>query len=1362
MLKIKFPFRFAVLVFFLQLFPFSSVFGQTLIINEVSNGLNGNKEWVELVVMDTNVVYSCSANALPPSIDIRGWIIDDNSGYHGTGIGVAAGCARFSFDPMWAAVPVGTIIVIYNNADKDPSIPPDDLSMTDGNCRIIAPINNTSLFERNATTPGAFLCSYPMTGWLAGGNWNNIVLANTGDCMRIVNTSGCEVFSVAYAQANQNPMIYFSSGGTGANNVWYFNSGSPFLQANWSEGCTNPANCGSNDQTPGVANNAANQAFLNSLNNSCVPIPVLSIAPSASVNAQCGCNGSASVSASGSIPGYTYIWTPTPPSGQGTATASGLCPGTYKCVVTSFIGCKDSLQFTVSGSVAIDASVVGTNVLCFGDSSSTASASFNGGNGGVTFSWSPAPGTGQGTGNVSGLTAQSYTITVSDAANCSDTAIFTPVQPPELQITFSITPVSCFGFSDGSVNITVSGGVPAYSFLWSNGAATEDISNLLAGQFALTAFDANNCVIRDTFAVTEPTLLSATINSSPVICKGDSTGSASVSVNGGTSAYSFVWQPYGSVDSVSQNLIAGNYTCTVIDVNSCSTSVSATITEPSLLTASVSTVGAPCSGNGGSASVNANGGVPGYSYLWLPVNDTASTALSLTAGIYTVIVTDANACADTLTANVQNIDGPTVSVSATGSVTCFGLSNGSALADTSGGAAPLSVVWTPLGGTQVSADSLSAGTYTITVSDANGCIAVSSTTVIEPPLLTTTISGVDVLCNGQAEGVASVQANGGIGNYQYAWLPAGGSFSQADSLFAGTYSVVVMDANSCADTAQVTIQEPSALIISLTATATTCGESNGLVQAQVIGGISGYQYLWNPGGATSSALTSVTAGTYTCTVADANNCTITQTILVPASSPASASISSTSNVSCFGLSDGSAAVSASGVAPVSYSWIPLGGNASTVSNLTAGTYFCIVTDSTNCVDSVQVNITEPSDISIASSFTNAACFNQSSGLAVVQASGGTPLYSFNWIPSGGTFALATNLGAGTYTCVVTDANSCKDSISLTISEPSQLSLSLSATLINCYNPSTTITSSASGGTPNYSYQWQPAGTGSNPSGLSAGTYTLSLTDSLGCNITQTISVPTDTASPNINAGSDDTLSCLPGSSLSLSGTTTNFGATYTWVGPNGFTAALPNPFINQPGTYTFSVFNPANGCSASDSVVISQLPGPIAVISANPPTGVAPLSVGFNSAGSGAVSYVWNFGNGTTSSSVADSSLYTLPGAYTATLVVSDALGCTDTATQIILVNEAFSILIPNVFTPNADGENDFFFIPATGIRTMNLKIFDRWGLVMAELTSPQQSWDGKTASGENVPDGTYYFVLTYSTQDGQDGTAKGYLLLIR
>jgi gliding motility-associated-like protein len=317
-------------------------FGQTLIINEMSNGPSGSQEYVEFLVVDNTVTFDCNTST-PPCIDIRGWIFDDNSGFHGTN-GIAAGAGRFSFDPLWSCVPVGTLILVYNNLDPNVNLPTIDLLLNDGNCRIVAPFNNSNLFESNMTTPGAVACSYPVTGWAPGGNWTFTSLNNAGDCARIVDLSGCEVFSVCYGSCNTNNLIYFA--GNGGQKCYFFNGGNPLFNFNWSQGT---AAAGGGDETPGFPNNAANAAYIAQFNNGCTPITPL-VANVNSTNTNCGCTGTASATASGSIPGYTYNWTDElfAPIGQTTATASNLCSGTYNVIVGSSIGCFDTLQVVIN------------------------------------------------------------------------------------------------------------------------------------------------------------------------------------------------------------------------------------------------------------------------------------------------------------------------------------------------------------------------------------------------------------------------------------------------------------------------------------------------------------------------------------------------------------------------------------------------------------------------------------------------------------------------------------------------------------------------------------------------------------------------------------------------------------------------------------------------------------------------------------------------------------------------------------------------------------------------------------------------------------------------------------------------------
>ncbi len=576
--------RLLVLILLINLID--SANAQLLIINEVSQGVSGNKEYVEFLVADTAAFYDCGLTA-PPCVDIRGWIFDDNSGYHGTS-GIASGAIRFSNDALWSCMELGTIILIYNDADPNPMILADDLSASDGNCAIVAPISNTSLFETNPTTPGGVACSYPATGWIPGGNWSNTLLANSGDCARIVDLAGCEVFSVCWASNNLNTQIYFSGGATSGssatNTVYYFNGGDPTDQANWSIGCADVPACGTEDQTPGLANNAANAAYIAQYNNGCVPLGPI-VAGATSFDA-CDCNGSATANGSGSIPGYTYVWTDSlfVPIGQNTATATGLCSGDYNVIVTSSIGCADTVLVTITNTPAPSAGSGSSLTLCTTDSSLNLQDSLLGSHDldGIWIGPSVLSGDSLGTFDPSTQSAGIYEYIVGSGGLCPDTAIITVSldSPPTYQ---AILDSVCIG--ENAVFL-VSG---ASSILWSNGH-TED--SLFIPVFTDTSFsvvatvpgcgsfsfsDTAHAYLTDPISLfTEPT---GTIN----ICEGDS-----IQIIGWASdpTTSIAWNTGETIDTIVESssgqfyLVADGYCFPIVYSDTLTLAVDPCIEEP--------------------------------------------------------------------------------------------------------------------------------------------------------------------------------------------------------------------------------------------------------------------------------------------------------------------------------------------------------------------------------------------------------------------------------------------------------------------------------------------------------------------------------------------------------------------------------------------------------------------------------------------------------------------------------------------------------------------------------------------------------------------------------------------------------------
>ncbi|MCP9764182.1 beta strand repeat-containing protein, partial [Lacihabitans soyangensis] len=623
-----------------------------------------------------------------------------------------------------------------------------------------------------------------------------------------------------------------------------------------------------------------------------------------------------------------------------------------------------------------------------------------------------------------------------------------------------------------------------------------------------------------------------TIVSTPVVslfsktdvsCNGGNNGTATVTASSGTAPYTYSWAPSGGTAATATGLAAGTYTVTVTDANSCQKSSTVIITQPTALVASISAqTNIVCNGaSTGSATVTASGGTPSYTYSWAPSGATTATATGLAAGTYTVTVTDANACQKTATVNITQPAALVASISAQTNIACNGASTGSATVTASSGISPYSYSWAPSGGTAATATGLSAGTYTVTVTDANSCLQTATVNITQPAALVASISAqTNIICNGASTGSATVSASGGNPNYTYSWAPSGGTAAIASGLAAGTYTVTVTDANACQKTATVSITQPTSLLASISAqTDVLCnGASTGSATVTPSGGNPSYTYEWAPSGGTAATASGLAAGTYTVTVTDANGCQKTATVSITQPTALVASISTQTNVLCNGASTGSATVTVSGgnplfsntTAPLGgtatittnvsptyiYSWAPSGGTAATATGLSAGTYTVTVTDANACQKTATVNITQPAAlVASISAQTNVICNGASTGSATVTASGGNPNYTYSWAPSGGTAATASGLTAGTYTVTVTDANACQKTATVTITQPTALVASVSAqTNVLCNGANTgTATVTASGGTPNYSYSWAPSGgTAATATGLVAGIYTITV------------------------------------------------------------------------------------------------------------------------------------------------------------------------------------------------------------------------------------------------------------------------------
>ncbi|MBI3509210.1 MAG: gliding motility-associated C-terminal domain-containing protein [Bacteroidetes bacterium] len=668
--------------------------------------------------------------------------------------------------------------------------------------------------------------------------------------------------------------------------------------------------------------------------------------------------------------------------------------------------------------------------------------------------------------------------------------------------------------------------------------------------------------------------------------------------------------------------------------------------------------------------------------------------------------------------------------------------------------------WSPSGGSAATATNLCSGTYTVTVG--GGCIASTQTVSVgNSANLSATAAVNSVTCFGNNDGTATVTPTGGTGPYTYNWSPSGGNGPTASGLSPGTYTCVVTDATPCTYNEVVVITQPPSMALTFTSTSPVCnGQSTGTAIVYTSGGNPTYNYLWSPAGGTNDTATGLAAGTYTVNVTDANGCSASQTFTLT-DPPVLLNTMTTFPVGCTG--PGSATANPSGgSSPYTYLWTD-GSTSATDLNLSVGTYTVTITDANGCSIIDTAVITSVNPISIASSQTNITCNGNFDGTATAIPSGGTGPYTFFWSPTGGNNQTATNLAAGQYTCTITDANGCNATQIFMIIEPPAITSTLNVLNVSCFgNADGSASMVVNGGSPPYSYTWSPSGgPGPTSNGLPAGSYTVTATDTSGCAAIQTFQV-TQPTQLNVTMTPD---SICPGGNATVTANA-NGGVGpyfYSWAdGGNGSSHSV-NPVVST--TYTVSVTD-ANGCIQTGTASVILNSPPIVSFTTNAVNGVFSLSAGnlcVTDNTTGAVQWSWNFNNTDTSTSQNPCMALTASnvGSYCIALTATNAAGCTSSdSTCIEVTNVSYSI--PNVFTPNGDGNNDLWFITNSGMKTVHVDIYDRWGALVYVWEGPTGGWNGMAKNGKEATDGVYYFTAHMIDDTDKIYNEKGFIHLIR
>jgi len=963
-----------------------------------------------------------------------------------------------------------------------------------------------------------------------------------------------------------------------------------------------------------------------------IPTPTADAGPDQTI-----CQGQTiNLTASG---GSQFVWN------NGATTSTNPVSPSFTTTYTVTVGtgnCVDLDSVTVNVNTPPSVSTSATPSTC--NNANGAAAATATGNNPFSYHWSNGPNTS----SITNLISGTYDITVTDNNNCSTTESVFVGNNGSINPTISTVGSNC-GLPNGLATVSVAGGSGNYSYAWSDGQSASTAINLQAGAYTVTIQDLTlGCTRTEIVMISGDQPINANVSTVDASC-GDPTGSATVIATGGAGGFTYAWSN-GQNSATATNLSPGNYVVTVTDANNCSVSESVVIGGNNTLTATISnSTDALCGSPNGSATVLASGGTGSYSYAWSN-GQTSTTATGLTGGTHSVTVTDTDGCTADADVNIAGSTALNIATSVT-DASC-GTNNGSVVASVSGGSGSYTYAWS--NGTATSTMlNISAGNYTLNVTDSDGCTASESVTVNGSVGITASTSTVDATC-GDPNGEATVSVSGGSGNYTYAWSD-GQNSAIATGLAAGSYNVVITDANGCETTELVSISTTPSVNVMITGTTDDiCGDgSTGTATATANGGTSGYSYSWS-NGQTGAVASGLTPGNYNVTVTDGAGCTDTENITVNGNNAVTASFSVT-DASC-GENNGSATVLATGGGGgFTYLW-DNGETTATTSDIGEGTYTVTVTDANNCSISESVTVGGSVGVAINSNITHATC-GGNNGSATVNPSGGTGSYTYSW-DTGSNTNSSTSLPAGIYNVWVTDTgNGCiaHEEIGITTTPPVNVNI-IESNDASCGGNTGNATAAANGGVMPYNYLWSTGEVSPAVTGLAPGIYSVSVTDGNGCTTSENVVILGNSGAP-LTASSSSTNADCGASNGSATVSVSGGGAPYVYSWDNGQSGATANGLAG--GVYTASITD-SYGCTITESVTVNSSTSLNAFVSSadascGQSNGTASISV---SGGSGIYTYNWSTG----ASSASVSGL--AAGTYSVT--VSDNNGCSASETVVV------------------------------------------------------------------------------------------------
>lgn len=1111
--------------------------------------------------------------------------------------------------------------------------------------------------------------------------------------------------------------------------------------------------------------------------------PVITLDQEIAPSSACANDGRLSFSATGFSP-FTYEL-------NGSTNLTGLFDnlpnGNFLLTVTDSINCTNTMRVSLGTGNSLSILVVEEkDISCFGDTDGVIEIAVQNGIDPIQINWSNnATGT-----RLTSLSGGFYGVSVSDAADCTTTMIFTIDEPRPLEIVdFDVSNVACFGDSTGNIRPIVNGGTSPFEYNWTGIGLLTDatINNLPAGMYEVMIEDSNGCTTSGSTVISQngPFMLEALAGFTQ--CSDSQNGTIVLLPSGGVMPLSFLWSD-GSTQSNLMNKSPGMYSVTVTDAVGCEATISSNINSPAPILATIAKTDQTCSGlDDGQISLMVSGGTGQYLFEW---NDGSDLQIrnSLAPGEYCVTIQDANACSiDTcLTISpYQNIEINAV----VDSINCFGGSDGAIATSIQGGLEPFIYSWTGSNSFSSSASfisGVSSGVYTLNIEDASMCTRTFTFNLDQPEQIVLNAIKNDIKCKGLSTGFILTEPMGGQAPYDISWTGPAGYASTDQNIFnltPGPYDARISDAQGCIITERIIITEPalgiSAQIIS---NDTICnGKSDGTLRVMPTNGTPGYSYIWS-NGIRNVDILNLFGGSYSVTVTDMNGCSASTSAEVVELEPINVVLDETPATCANGM-DGKADVvsiaygqQAQNLTDFSYQWntLPIQ-STKEASQLTAGqNYTVIVTDQFGCKATSVVNITSPMEIVLESvNIKEALCAGSQTGEIAIQPSGGIGPYSFQWDAQANNQvgATALQLAKGRYGVTVSDAGGCTEDFVLSVDEPPPLAYTTQAFDVACKDDQDgQIQINVSGGTPPYNYIWSTGDRDLRVIDLPKGIYGVTVTDDNDCSIQTSVEIEEPVNDLDFEVSISHPM-CRFGSEGMISVLANGGNGSYTYS-LDGIEYQGNNNLIGL-GEGNYEVFvKDIRGCIISKTgfnlVVTNALSldlGPDQNASYNYAVNINPQI----DDGTEPFEYLWtsNIPINISCTDCPNPEINNVTEPFVLELQITDADGCRVKDRVIVNVEQFSYVRVPTAFTPNGDNTNDFLRVfGQQNLQIKSFRIYSRWGQLVHErqnfITNDESlGWDGRF-KGRYMNSDTFVWIIEAILEDGTEEIFKGNTQLIR